>query len=649
LPNWHLQILKHFFLKAQSNPIHLDSWGLETNGNGITPESFTENGNTFHLINQNETISLTDNWELDRLMIHENNSLSINGFQLIVNCIMDSGKGKLVGTAESSLTIKGKSGSLQFDSSNALLNNLNLAAGASTSLKNKLNIVCSNTLGSIGLGDSAVLNTNGFLVLGSSEKGSASLASFGKNVVLQGSIEVQKYIPPGKRNFRFLSHPFANPISLNQLNPDIDITGVGGTSNGFTTTSTNNPSAFWYNPILGEQNNNEIGWTAFTNTDGLNLNAWKPKQGIRINLRGSKGEGLNGQSYRPSPIILHLKDSLNTGDQIVSLTKNAHNDGYNLIGNPFAAEIDMSKLQTGQNIVPNYYLWDPYLGSKGGYTCYPFSNSIYLPSFAAFFAQTIDSSMGNQILFPENCKVTTGQSLRVLGATEKITNQLELIVEADSTIWDRALFIFKNNASDSIDFFDAKKLMNPDCSLFSWSAEKVKLCIDTRSSLHSTRIPLGLLSSVPKTYQLKISQLPEFSGFDFYLIDKITAGKTLMRTGMSYTFQIDNLPSPNDSSRFEIQMLAKTIAFNSIELPKLSCQVFPNPTNNQLSLQIQCTKLLPVFITIKNSLGQSLLNKKLEPAHQINHSILMNNWSAGVYLLTISNKEETITQKIIKY
>jgi hypothetical protein len=237
----------------------------------------------------------------------------------------------------------------------------------------------------------------------------------------------------------------------------------------------------------------------------------------------------------------------------------------------------------------------------------------------------------------------------VLGATEKITNQLELIVEADSTIWDRALFIFKNNASDSIDFFDAKKLMNPDCSLFSWSAEKVKLCIDTRSSLHPTRIPLGLLSSVPKTYQLKISQLPEFSGFDFYLIDKITAGKTLMRTGMSYTFQIDNLPSPNDSSRFEIQMLAKTIAFNSIELPKLSCQVFPNPTNNQLSLQIQCTKLLPVFITIKNSLGQSLLNKKLEPAHQINHSILMNNWSAGVYLLTISNKEETITQKIIKY
>jgi hypothetical protein len=257
--------------------------------------------------------------------------------------------------------------------------------------------------------------------------------------------------------------------------------------------------------------------------------------------------------------------------------------------------------------------------------------------------------MGNQILFPENCKVSNSQSIRVLGATQKITNQLELIVEADSIIWDRALFVFKTNASDSIDFFDAKKLMNPDCSLFSWSAEKVKLCIDTRSSLHPTRIPLGLVSSIPKTYHLKIRQLPEFSGFDFYLIDKIAAGKTLLKTSMSYTFQIDSLTSLNDSSRFEIQILAKSVAFNSIELPKLSCQVFPNPTNNQLSLLIQSTKLLPVFITIKNALGQPFLNQKLEPALQINHSILMNKWSAGIYILTISNKEETITQKIIKY
>jgi hypothetical protein len=331
------------------------------------------------------------------------------------------------------------------------------------------------------------------------------------------------------------------------------------------------------------------------------------------------------------------------------LIKNAHNDGYNLIGNPFASEIDMSKLEIGQNIVPNYYLWDPYLGSKGGYTCYPFSNVIYLPSFAAFFAQTIDSSMGNQILFPESSKVSNSKFLRVLGVKDKITNQLELIVEADSIVWDRAMFIFKTNASDSVDFFDAKKLMNPDLSLFSWSSEKVKLCIDTRSSLHPTRIPLGLVSTLAKTYQLKISQLPELSGFDFYLIDKIAERKLLLKNGLHYSFQVDSITLQKDSIRFEIQMIAKTIPFNPIETSKLSCQVFPNPTGNQLILSVQSARSLPLSIMLTNYLGQTLFNKEFEATRQLQYSLAMDKWSAGIYLLTISNKEETIVQKIIKY
>lgn len=649
LPNWQLQILTHYYLKPQAIPILLGSWGSQLDGSGIAPKSFTETGTVFHLANCTGTLVLTDNWCLDKLMIHENIFLSINGFQLSLNNLIDSGKGFLIGSAESSLVIRGKSGALKFDSSTSILNKLSLESGARTSLNSKLNIVSSQTNGTLSLGDSSLLNTNGYLVLCSSEKGSSAISAVGKDAVLLGQVEVQKYIPSGKRNFRFLGHPFANPIPLNRLTLDIDITGEGGSSNGFTNTGTNNPSAFWYNPILGNEGQSELGWTAFANTNGLGNNAWQPKQGIRINLRGSKGEGLNGQPYDPSPIVLHVKDSLNMGDQRAILTKNSRNAGFNLMGNPFASEIDMSKLQIGQNIVPNYYLWDPYMGSRGGYSCYPFSNSIYLPSFAAFFAQTIDSSIGNQILFPETCKLVNNHPIRVLGVTEKARNQLELTVEADSIVWDRVLLIFKPSASDNVDFFDARKLMNPDFSLFSWSAEKIKLCIDTRSSLHSTHIPLGLISTYSKTYQLRVNQFPDLKGYEFYLIDKLAERKLLLKSGLTYPFQVDSLQPIKDSSRFEIQMQAKQIPFNSMELPKLSCTIFPNPTGNQLWLNIQSSKLLPVFITLTNSLGQQLFTKKLGPSHQIAYSILMNKWAVGIYLLTISNKEETFVQKIIKY
>jgi hypothetical protein len=650
LPNWHFQILTHYFLKPQENPIHLTSWGTLSDGSGIAPNSFTDTGNTFHISNQSGIILLTDNWNLDRLWIEQNQYLSINGFQLSFSALMDSSKGFIKGSNESIIHIKGKSAPLYFDAGSALLNQLILAAGASASLQNTLKIVSGNSPGTVCLGDSSLLNTNGNLVLSASEKGSSSISTMGINATIKGPVEVQKYIPAGKRNFRFLSHPFANPISLNQLTTDIDITGKAGSLNGFTNTNTNNPSAFWYNPLLADQNQNELGWTAFTNTNGLGDNAWNPKQGIRVNLRGSKGEGLNGQPYLPSPILLHLKDSLNTGDQMVTLTKNAHNDGYNLIGNPFAAEIDMSKIQLGQNIVPNYYLWDPYMGTKGGYCCYPFSNSIYLPSFAAFFAQTIDSSIGNQLLFPESCKVNNSQFIRVLGNTEKTKNQLEFIVEADSIIWDRALFIFNKTATDSVDFYDAKKLMNPDVSLYSWSAEKVKLCVDTRSSLHPTSIPVALTSSVFKTFQLSVSQVPEISGYTLYLIDKLAERKLLLQSGLHYSFQVDSLPELKDSIRFEIQLKANTVnTFNTIEVPKLGCQLFPNPTNHQLLLSIQSAQLLPISITVTNVLGQIMLHKILATAHQINDSILLDTWTAGMYFIQVSNSEETIVQKIIKY
>jgi hypothetical protein len=649
LPNWHFQILNHYYLKPQSNPVVLEGWGSQSDGSGIAPISFTQSGTVFHLSNQTGTVDLKDNWSLDRLMIHENNSLSIHQYQLSISNLIDSSSGFIIGSDESKILISGKSGPLRFDSNYSILNNLSLSSGASTSLNHTLNITSNKSVGTVKLSDSAQLNTNGYLILTASEKGTSSLATLGKDAVIIGNVEVQKFIPPGKRNFRFLAHPFANAIPLKQLTEDIDITGTEGAINGFTTTTTNNPSAFWYNPIIGDTSINEIGWIAFTNTNGSDNNLWYPKQGIRINLRGSKGEGLNGQAYIPSPIILHLKDSLNTGNQTAVLKKNEHNDGYNLIGNPFAAEIDMSKLQLGQNIIPNYYLWDPYLGNKGGYTCYPFSNSIYLPSFAAFFAQTRDSSIGNTILFPETCKSSNNNTLRVLGLAEKNEHQLELIVEADSIVWDRTLIIFKTSATDSVDFYDAKKLMNPDLSLFSWSAEKTKLCIDTRSSSHSTRIPLGLVSTIPKTYQLKVNQIPDINGYEFYLIDKIAEQKLKLHSGCSYSFQVDSFPSKKDSSRFEIQMLAKVVPINSIEISKLSSQVFPNPTGNQLNLRIQSPKLLPLSISLNNSLGQLLLHKEFEPAHQLLYTIIMDQWSAGIYVLQISNKEESIVHKIIKY
>lgn len=651
LPDWNIQVLSHFYLTATGDPTKLESWGAFADGSGSNPSSFTKNGLVFHLGQHRNKIDLSDNWSIGNLLIEKNNSLNLNGFQLSVINLVDSSQGKLIGSADSRLTIRGKSGPLLFDSSAAQLNHLNIEAGASTSLLQPLEIVPSNNKGSLFMGDSAMLNTNGFLRLSASEKGESMILPLGIGAKLLGKIIIQKFIPGGKRNYRFMSHPFAHPIALNFLTTAIDITGLGGSVNGFTSTSTNNPSAFWYQGTTEDTILNISGWNAFTNTDGLGPNAWKPFQGIRINIRGRKSEGLDGGTYTPSAVLLQMKDSINTGTQVVTLSKGLHNAGYNLIGNPFVADIDMSKLQIGVNIVPNYYLWDPYLGTKGGYTCYPFSNNITLPSFTAFFAQTIDSLTGNQIQFPETCKTVSNNALRVFGVNEKTKNQLEFLVEADSLIWDHQIFIFKSDASDSIDRFDAKKMMNLEFNFYSWSKEKEKLCIDTRSGVHPTIIPIGLSTSLNKKFNLKVSRFPDLPDYNLYFLDKVEKNKILINDGFLYPFQTDSLQQLNNNERFEIQLLPK----NNIPLPPpilnagLSCYIFPNPTNNILYLRISTDKKLPIYISLRNALGQVLLNEKMEAQQYITHTISMKKWATGTYALIISNGDETISKKIINY
>jgi hypothetical protein len=648
LPVWHFQLLQNFYLLSIGDPTKLESWGTLLNGTGNKPDSFVGNGKIFHLANRIGTIELPDNWRLEKLLIEQNLTLSLNGFQLDINEFIDTSLGLLKGSEESKLIIRGKSGILRFDSNAAILNYLELSPGATCSLIHPLKIISSNKKGLLLLGDSSIFTSNGNLVLCSSEKGSSMVQTLGNGAVIQGKVEVEKFIQAGKRNYRFMGHPFANPIALNQLLTEIDITGNSGSINGFTTTASNNPSAFWYNPILGDGSSNDPGWIAFTKTNGSENNAWASGQGIRINLRGKKGEGLDGKPYTPSAVTLHLKDSLNIGNQTITLNKNSINTGFNLVGNPFAADIDMSKLQVGAHVVNYYYLWDPYLGTMGGYVCNPYTSNVILPSFSAFFAQTTDSFSGNTIQFPEACKVSTSNPIRVLGANNNTKNQLALWVESDSIIWDKHLTIFNPQSTDSIDQNDARKMMNPELNLFSISSEKQKLCIDSRSISQFVRIPIGIATTLEKKFSISVGQFPELPAYDLFLIDRVENNKVLLKEGIKYTFQTNKQLTYNESTRFEIQILAKQSFPISYNTQRLSFSAFPNPSENWVSLHIHSPKLLPMIITLSNAVGQILITEKLEPQPDITHSISLSSMAAGMYFVSISNLEETIVQKIIK-
>jgi len=419
-----------------------------------------------------------------------------------------AGNGLLEGSVGSQLVITGNTGPIYFSPGKGVLRSLSLLANASLSLDQPLEICAGSNPGFLSLGNNAILNSNGFLILASDEMGSACIKPIGSLATINGAVEVQRYIPGGRRNFRFLAHPFSQSLGLSALTNDLDITGVGGSLNGFTSTATNNPSAFYYDPLKGDGSSADPGWIAFNHTNGINPNAWSPMQGIRINVRGKKGEGLNGVNYIPSPVVLHPKGNINLGNQLASLTKSGTNPGFNLIGNPYPSSIDMSKLVNGANIASSYYVWDPNQGTKGGYSCYLFSNPLILPAFAAFFVQTSNANSENTILFTENAKVSGINPIKLTGMGNPVSDQLEISIQSDSIFWDRQLFLFSDSASDQMDFQDAPKMINPELNFYSLSANQEKLSIDARRKETNLKIPVYLETKLEKTFQMKALNVP---------------------------------------------------------------------------------------------------------------------------------------------
>ncbi|MFY7886898.1 MAG: hypothetical protein ACOVOV_18845, partial [Dolichospermum sp.] len=182
--------------------------------------------------------------------LNSSSILSVKGSVSNDGQITGSGKVALNGTSSQTITGIGSLNNLELDNT----------SGASVSGASRMTIRRTLTI------TSGTLNTNDSVVLASDASATARVAPIVSGGI-NGQVQLQKYIPGGRRAYRFLSHPFAEAMSLMQWQDgDIDITGTGGATNGFTFTGSNAASAFRYNPTVGNSASSyDPGWRPITN------------------------------------------------------------------------------------------------------------------------------------------------------------------------------------------------------------------------------------------------------------------------------------------------------------------------------------------------------------------------------------------------
>jgi hypothetical protein len=502
------------------------------------------------------------------------------------------------------------------------------------------------------------LNNSGTLTLQSDNTGTASIGN--SSGTITGNVTIERYIP-GARKFRLMAHPFTSAQNLSVLTDDIDITGntTGVTDNntsktvgtGFTAVLLNNPSAFRFSTADANGATNDAGWKAFTAADGSGVNnTWGIGQGIRVLIRGAKGQGLDGNAYTPSALTLDMTGTVNTGNVNLSLVTGGSGStaGFNLIGNPYPSPVDISAVVFASagaaDINKTVYTRNPQTGSYT--TQLLVSGTPYrIPSYAAFFIQNTGS--GSVTLpFTEARKATTSSLTTFKNG---LTNMALFECKIGGIVYDNLNIGFNENASSLFENkLDAIKLSNDSFNFSAITSNGEYVCTDFRPFMNEGKIKLYTnIKSGSTEIEINATTVDLPAGKDLFFVDQFTNKAIKVDAKFKYTFTIDaNNQNTFGSERFYLTTSMGT-AIN--EMAKESfCSIYPNPTTDILNIALSSSKEGNYTYTVLNQLGQTILSGDLLLANGKPASINTQEISNGVYFLKIANGNQSQIIQFIK-
>lgn len=617
----------------------LSNWSSNSDGTGSNPSSFS-GSNSFNLSNSSNSTSFSigsSDWTLTRatliipsgatLTVPSGRTLTLSGASISNSGTIDASSGNITISGSGNNTLNGtvNVGTLTTNTSS------NLTVGASATL----NIYTALNLTSIG-----TLTTNSNVFLKSNSSGTARMGAVSGNI--SGNMNCELYVAGGYRKFRFLAHPFSTTQGLSILTDDIDITGSGGSNNGFTSSGTNNPSAFWYNPTNGDGANYDAGWTEFTSTSSGTGNNWAPGQGIIVMMRGSKGEGLDGGSYTPSAVTLDMSGSVNTGNVTVNLdySGTGNSKGLNLLGNPYPSPIDVSGLVHGSasssKINKTVYTRN---SRQGSYRTDAISSgtSYSVPAYAAFFLKTNAST--SSVTFTESMKQTSSAISTFLGGGEENTpNFMRISALINNEQFDKVDFYFGNQYSDTFDTVnDAFKLTNDYFNLYSLTSDNSKVAIDFRNLDTTKLIPLGLGIAKNATDTVNLFFDANNSGSDLYLYDFLTKEKTRIQTGGNYELIVNaNSPETLGENRLVIGSISALNSLSTKLEKEWMLNLYPNPANEYLNIESYNIST-QVQASIQSASGLILNSFNLDFSNNHVQKLDVYNLSPGIYFIELKD------------
>ena len=624
----------------------------------------------------------------ETVFISTSNTLSVQGN--LSNNGAISGEGVLTFSGSAAQTVSG-TGTVKNITVNKSASGITIASGS------KLNVfgVFTPTAGTI--------TTNGNLVLKAttSEEGTIGTVGTCPTNPFTGDVTVERYIPAGKRAYRFLTPGVTTTSSINANwqegatssthNPvpgyGTHITGSTIGANGLDATLTGNASLYVFN-------NTAQTLSAVTSTTGNTLTAG---QAYQLVVRGSRAVDLSLVTpLNPDNTVIRTTGALSVCNYEFSSSISSPvplsntTTGWSFFGNPYWSVVDWSTVEK-LGVENTYYYWDPTLGTQGAYATLTIDGttegtrsiaesqvSKYIQPGQGFFVK--NTSATPTITFKESDKVTSAASKKLIfqknpvGAgselgeidnarvrgtvntqTEKIYLSLFHQDKLNSKPSDGFALTYNARYSDGKGPEDAGKFPNPDenLSAFYNNTRFSILGMQTNGSVNSDTIPVAMWNLGDRDYVLRINLTQNVDPQrEIFLLNRTTGQTT--KVDNQGTFDYAFRPVTGVRTKDDLAIVFNTTRIAPTPRNRKELVVFPNPTTAgvvQISIPNTTGKLnlsQDAQVELFDGSGRMVMQGQLEMLGNGMGQLEIGELASGSYAVKVSVGGKVFMTKLIK-
>ncbi|RZK23850.1 MAG: T9SS type A sorting domain-containing protein [Hymenobacter sp.] len=409
-------------------------------------------------------------------------------------------------------------------------------------------------------------------------------------------------------------------------------------------------------------------------------NGYSPNNGFSTFDRGwavpaSGAPMLVGRGYTVNLGSTELVDfvgTLNNGDRPTAvLLRNAAGTpaadlaGFHLLGNPYPAPIDYSRVvatdRTGLDNAMYVYTSTSQYG--GFYRAYQFNgnnadgtvnttNTIgnpVVPLGQAFFVHVTTPGTTGTFTFRNAQRLTTSDGTTFQRPIASVRPQLEMALHSsDKVVQDMLNVYFADGSTTGADSkYDAVKMPNKNgMFLGTLTADGQELAVDGRPMpTDKLTIPLHVAVSASGAYTIETTQLANMGDLHVYMHDIRLGSFTDLSQQPEYTF---NLNSVSSAPRFELVFSKQPITEVAPAALTQQVSLYPSPAKGVAFLELPTTlSNEAIKTTLVDALGRTVRTASLAAEGEATHQIDLQGLRSGIYVLQLHTSAGIVAKRLV--